>query len=283
VFKFQKFMQLWKKAFTPVTIMLIPHTKNKPLNFKLSFIGIFFAVLFCFSGIVYTFSIAVNTFEYYRMKDKLNYYTQEFMELNVTISALKKAEDEFKRLFSLDSREKILENIDTSDSGSVDFDMEKIRQQIINTTETVGEIKNYLRIQKDIYLSTPNGLPVQGKISSHYGKRIHPINGKNDFHSGIDISTELGSPVIATADGIVSFSGWSGGSGNLVVLEHGHGFSTVYAHNKKNTVKVGQKVMRGDIIGYAGSTGNSTGPHVHYEVWRYGKHINPTKYTMEAS
>ncbi len=90
-------------------------------------------------------------------------------------------------------------------------------------------------------------------------------------------------PVTATADGIVSFSGWSGNSGNVIVLEHGHGFSTIYAHNKINIVKVGQVVKRGDIIAYVGSTGNSTGPHLHYEVWKEGKHINPKNFLKESS
>ncbi|MBE0426456.1 MAG: hypothetical protein IBX72_07390 [Nitrospirae bacterium] len=144
--------KLFRKAFIPVTIMLIPHGKDKPLNLKLPFIGIFSAILFCISGIVYTFSIAVNTFEYYRMKDKLNYYTQQFIELNSTISALKEAEIEFKRLFSLGSKEKILENVVTSDSGSIDIDMENIRQEIKKTTETVGGNKRLFEHTKG-YLS----------------------------------------------------------------------------------------------------------------------------------
>ena len=268
--------RLFKKAFTPITIMLVPHSKTRPLNLKVPFIGIFTSIiLWCF-GTVYIFSIAVDTFEYYKMKEKLNYYSQQFLELNATISALKKAENEFRRLFSLGSKEKVLENIDTSDNGSID--MENIKQQIKETIETVGEIKDYLHIQRDIYIATPKGFPVRGNISSNYGRREHPGSGENEFHSGIDISTNPGNPVRATADGIVSFSGWSGGSGNLVGLEHGHGFSTFYAHNRINAVKVGQKVHRGDVISYVGSTGNSTGPHVHYEIWKDGRHVNPQKY-----
>jgi murein DD-endopeptidase MepM/ murein hydrolase activator NlpD len=99
----------------------------------------------------------------------------------------------------------------------------------------------------------------------------------------MDISCPPGTPVRATADGIVSFSGWSGGSGNLVVIEHGHGFSTFYAHNRLNVVKVGKKVKRGDIISYVGSTGNSTGPHLHYEVWKDGRHTNPYSYVKEKA
>jgi len=265
-----------KKAFTPVTIMLIPHSKTRPVNFKVPFIGMFTTIVLCCLGIVFILSIAVDTFEYYRMKDKLNYYSQQFLELNKTMTALKKAENEFKRLFSLKSREKVLENLDTSDSGSID--MENLKHQIKSTVESVGEIKDYLRVQRDIYVATPKGSPVIGGISSYYGNREHPRSGEENFHSGIDISSSPGNPVKATADGIVSFSGWSGGSGNLVVLEHGHGFSTFYAHNRSIPVKVGQKVKRGDIIGYVGSTGNSTGPHVHYEIWKDGKSIDPVKY-----
>jgi len=265
-----------KKAFTPVTIMLIPHSKTRPVNFKVPFIGMFTTIVLCCLGIVFILSIAVDTFEYYRMKDKLNYYSQQFLELNKTMTALKKAENEFKRLFSLKSREKVLENLDTSDSGSID--MENLKHQIKSTVESVGEIKDYLRVQRDIYVATPKGTPVIGGISSYYGNREHPRSGEENFHSGIDISSSPGNPVKATADGIVSFSGWSGGSGNLVVLEHGHGFSTFYAHNRSIPVKVGQKVKRGDIIGYVGSTGNSTGPHVHYEIWKDGKSIDPVKY-----
>jgi len=265
-----------KKAFTPVTILLIPHSKTRPVNFKVPFIGMFTTLVLCCFGIVYILSIAVDTFEYYRMKDKLNYYSQQFLELNKTMTALKKAENEFKRLFSLKSKEKVLENLDTSDSGSID--MENLKHQIKSTVESIGEIKDYLRIQRDIYVATPKGSPVVGMISSHYGQREHPRSGEENFHSGIDISSSPGNPVKATADGIVSFSGWSGGSGNLVVLEHGHGFSTFYAHNRSIPVKVAKKVKRGDIVGYVGSTGNSTGPHVHYEIWKDGKPIDPVNY-----
>jgi murein DD-endopeptidase MepM/ murein hydrolase activator NlpD len=210
------------------------------------------------------------------MKDRVDYYSQEFIELSTTMSAIRGAEKEFRKLFSLESKEDVLEHIDISDSGSID--MENLKKQVQHTIENVGDIKDYLRVQRDIYFATPKGFPVEGRISSPYGKRKHPMNGTEEFHTGMDISAGSGSPVSATADGIVSFSGWSGGNGYLVVLEHGHGFSTFYAHNKKNVVEVGQKVKRGDVIGYIGTTGSSTGPHVHYEIWKNGKHVNPQQY-----
>jgi len=276
VLDIHKIRSLFKKAFTPVTIMLIPHSNKRPLNFKVPSIGIFISIVLWCIGTIYVFSVAVNTFEYQAMKKKLNYYSSQFLELKVTMSALKNAEEEFKRLFSLGSKEKVLENIDTSHSGSID--MENLKQEIKKTMMTVIGIKNYLNLQKDLYLATPKGLPIEGTITSQYGIREHPRTGDKEFHTGLDITTNPGNPVRATADGIVSFSGWNGGSGNLVVLEHGFGFSTCYAHNKMNTVKVGQKIRRGDVIGYVGSTGNATGPHVHYEIWKDGNHINPNDY-----
>jgi murein DD-endopeptidase MepM/ murein hydrolase activator NlpD len=276
VLDIHKIKMLCKKAFTPVTIMLIPHSSTKPLNLKIPSIGIFVSILLWILGTIYIFSIAVNAFEYQSMKNKLNYYSKQFSELRLTMWSLKKAEKEFRKLFSLDSKEKVLENIDNPGSGSID--MENLKNEIAKSMERISEIKNYLRLQKNIYLATPTGLPVRGAITSNYGKRDNPITGEEEFHSGIDIATSPGTPVSATADGIVSFSGWNGGSGNLVVLEHGFGFSTFYAHNKMNNVKVGQKVRRGDVIGYIGSTGNATGPHVHYEIWKNGSSVNPKKY-----
>ena len=271
-----KIRSLFKTAFTPVTIMLIPHSNKRPLNLKVPSIGIFISIVLWCIGTIYVFSVAVNSFEYQVMKKKLNYYSSQFLELKVTMSALKNAEEEFKRLFSLGSKEKVLENIDTSYSGSID--MENLKQEIEKTMISVTEIKNYLNLQKDLYLATPKGLPIEGTITSQYGIREHPGTGDKEFHTGLDITTNSGNPVRATADGIVSFSGWNGGSGNLVVLEHGFGFSTFYAHNKMNNVKVGQKVRRGDVISYVGSTGNATGPHVHYEIWKDGNPINPNNY-----
>lgn len=278
-----KIKNFLRKVFTPVTIMFVPHSKTEPLNFKVPFIGIFTIVILCCFGIVYISIIAVNTYEYYRMKNKLNYYSQQLTELNSTITSLKKADDDFRQLFSLKNRDRILEHADVIDSGSIDLDMESLKKQISKTIENIDEIKKYLRSERDIYLSTPKGFPVNGNISSPYGMREHPNTGYRDFHSGIDISTDSGTPVKATADGIVTFAGWNGGSGNLVAIEHGHGFSTFYAHNRSINVRVGQKVKRGEVISYSGSTGNSTGPHVHYEIWKNGRAVNPYEYIKGRS
>jgi len=122
-----------------------------------------------------------------------------------------------------------------------------------------------------------------GRGASPYGKREDPIAKITNFHSGIDISASSGTPIRATADGVVSYSGWTLQSGYVVILEHGFNFSTVSAHNNKNAVRVGQKMKRGDLLGYVGSTGQSTGPHVHYEIWEKGKNVNPQKFLQGRS
>jgi len=277
----QRIKLLIKKAFTPITIMLIPHTDRKALQVKVPSVGVFASVILWFIGTVYVFSVAVDALEYNRMKESLNYYSGQFSEMRKTMTSLKNAEAEFRRIFSFKTKERVLENIDTSDNGSID--MENLKEEIKLTMESIGEIKDYLSQQRDLYMSTPKGWPVDGQVSSSYGYRLHPKTGARDFHSGMDIAADPGLPVKATADGIVSYAGWSGGSGNLVALEHGFGFSTFFAHNRLVAVNVGQKVKRGDILGYVGSTGNSTGPHLHYEVWKEGKALDPITFVEGRS
>lgn len=271
-----KVRSLLKKAFTPITIMLIPHSNTKPINIKIPSIGIIISLFLWLTGTFYILSVGVKAIEYKKMKERLLYYSNQFVELKATIKALKKTEAEFRRIFSLGSKDKILENVQFNNSGSLDI--EALKEQIKKTMDTVETIREYLKTQKDIYLATPKGWPLSGRITSYFGKRENPIHGGDDFHSGVDISAPVGTPVKATADGIVSFAGWSGGGGYVVVIEHGLGYSTFYAHNKINLVKVGQQVKRGDIIAYSGATGNTTGPHLHYEIWKDRKPINPVQF-----
>jgi len=230
-------------------------------------------------GTGYIVMISVQTAEYYRMKAKVSYFDSQYDELKTTICSLKKSETEFRQIFSLKSKKDILEAVEVEDTGSID--MESLKKQIESSTQSVSEIKQFLTEQKNVYLATPHGWPVAGSITSGYGLREHPTYGRQMFHSGLDISTGKGTPVKVTAEGIISFSGWADRGGNIVVVEHGYGFSTAYAHNTKNLVKVGQMVKRGQTIAYSGSTGVSTGPHVHYEVWKSGKSVNPASYLKD--
>ena len=123
--------------------------------------------------------------------------------------------------------------------------------------------------------ATPSIWPAHGWLSSTFGGRPDPFTGESGYHQGLDISTEKGQPVFATADGTVEVASYSGEYGNLVTLSHGFGLSTRYAHLSAYAVKVGDQVKRGQVIGYVGSTGHSTGPHLHYEILANGQLINP--------
>ncbi|MBP2685041.1 MAG: rane protein, partial [Deltaproteobacteria bacterium] len=180
---------------------------------------------------------------------------------------------DFRKLFSLKSKSAVLESADPGDAGSLD--MEVLRERIEAAMQSVSEIRGYIAEQKDIHLATPFGWPVDGRITSSYGYRNHPVHEERKFHTGVDLSVPSGSAVKATADGIVSFAGSTESSGIVVVAEHGHGFSTAYAHNRNAVVRVGQRISRGEVIAMSGSTGVSTGPHVHYEIWRNGRHTDP--------
>jgi murein DD-endopeptidase MepM/ murein hydrolase activator NlpD len=125
----------------------------------------------------------------------------------------------------------------------------------------------------------PSGRPIaEGWLSSKYGKRNDPFTGKQDFHKGLDFAGKKGSEVIVVGDGVVSWAGKRTGYGNLIEVNHGNGYITRYGHNERHLVEVGEKVKKGQQIALMGSTGRSTGPHVHFEVLQNGKTVNPSKY-----
>lgn len=134
----------------------------------------------------------------------------------------------------------------------------------------------------NIIKSVPLGTPVLGTITSLYGRRVDPINGKVAFHSGIDISKKIGAEIITTADGKVLEKGYAKGNGNYVVIGHGQDFKTRYFHMQKSLVEKGDQVKRGQVIGFVGNTGRSTGPHLHYEIIYNQKSVNPLKFVRVA-
>jgi murein DD-endopeptidase MepM/ murein hydrolase activator NlpD len=133
-----------------------------------------------------------------------------------------------------------------------------------------------------VLASTPSLAPVSGFFSDGYGWRRDPIDGSREFHKGVDIVAPTGTPVRAAADGLVTAAGRMAGYGSMIHLAHGYGMGTRYGHLSKIVVNPGQRVKRGDLIGYVGSTGRSTGPHLHYEVFRAGSQVDPRKYLGEA-
>lgn len=131
---------------------------------------------------------------------------------------------------------------------------------------------------------TPGGWPADGGfVSSAFGHRADPFTGRIAFHEGVDIASRLGSPIRAMADGVVSFAGEKAQYGRTIEVTHGRGLVTRYAHTLSLLVKVGEKVERGDAIALVGSSGRSTGPHIHFEVLKDGRQVNPTRYLRPAS
>jgi murein DD-endopeptidase MepM/ murein hydrolase activator NlpD len=141
--------------------------------------------------------------------------------------------------------------------------------------DRLASVRTRVEGQQALARATPSIWPVIGWLSSAFGMRKDPFNGGPDFHPGLDISTDKGTPVWATADGTVESRGYNGNYGNSIVINHGFGISTRFGHLSTYAVLLGQPVKRGDVVGYVGATGRATSPHLHYEILLNGQAINP--------
>ncbi|NLJ34562.1 MAG: M23 family metallopeptidase [Firmicutes bacterium] len=156
--------------------------------------------------------------------------------------------------------------------------LSSVEMQLDTYRENLQEMLTALEKRQDYLEAKPSIWPAQGRISSRYGYRKSPFGGSREFHQGLDIAAPRGTPVVATGAGVVTYAKWRSGYGNTVIIDHGYGFRTFYAHNSSLKVKVGQRVSKGEVIAHMGSTGRSTGSHVHYEVHVNGKPQNPANY-----
>lgn len=157
--------------------------------------------------------------------------------------------------------------------------IETLDAQIDDQLQQLTALEGLLLNRKLSDRAYPRGRPVRsGWLSSYFGKRADPVTGRSAWHKGIDFAGKYGDDVIAVSDGVVSYSGKRSGFGNLVEIRHGNGYVTRYAHNQENLVAVGDTVTQGQTIALLGSTGRSTGPHVHFEVHRNGRAVDPAKY-----
>lgn len=161
--------------------------------------------------------------------------------------------------------------------------LDQITKQLYIQTKSFDDIIDLAKNQTNMLAAIPAIQPVSNKdlsrMASGYGYRIHPIYKTRKFHAGMDFSAKTGTPIYATGDGeVFKVRKSRRGYGNHVIIQHGYGYKTLYAHMSKYIVKRGQKVQRGDIIGYVGSTGTSVAPHLHYEVHKDGKKINPVNF-----
>lgn len=222
----------------------------------------------------------------------------EFAALTLKVAELQ------ARLVRLDALGERLTTIAKLDSGEFDFSqkpaiggpegdllgdayaapdflsaIDELSRQIENREqqlETLDALLVNRRLKEDIFVA---GRPVEkGWMSSRYGRRTDPFSGKVAWHAGVDFAGKEGSNIIAVASGIVTWSGDRQGYGKMIEVSHGNGFSTRYAHNKDNSVEVGDVVKKGQVIALMGSSGRSTGPHVHFEVYKNGRAVDPASY-----
>ena len=160
--------------------------------------------------------------------------------------------------------------------------MDMLNRQLYIQSKSFDEVVDLCKNHDEMLGCIPAIQPVSNKnlkqTASGYGLRIDPIYKTTKFHAGMDFSANIGTPVYATGNGIVKKAGWQSGYGKLIIIDHGFGYETWYAHLNDYDVRVGQKVVRGEVIGEVGNTGKSTGPHLHYEVHVKGKVVNPVNY-----
>lgn len=285
------------------TIIFVPHAKAKFRKLRISHRAIFSILS------LVTSSLCLSTFFSFQYFTKLS-QTGELARLKSENRELVQANEEFSRsveslrsqLNSVEDKTRklaIIAGVSTLDAGSTGGvggirvpeaqlsipDRDEVDKMSFDSSRLAADLtlleKKFLERSR-LLSSTPSIAPVRGILTDGFGGRRDPFNGGRASHPAVDISSDTGQPVRAPADGVVVKAQWAGGYGNVVYLSHGYGYSTRYGHLSKFNVRPGQRVQRGDIIGFVGSTGRSTGPHLHYEVRRNNDPVNPLEYILNA-
>ena len=199
----------------------------------------------------------------------------------VSQSDLDKGEFDFDAVPAMGGPENVInrQSVPLADFLSM---LEQLETEMVDREQKLSVLESLLMSRSLSERVMPSGRPVEdGWLSSRYGKRNDPFTGKQDFHKGLDFAGKKGSEVVAVGDGVVSWAGKKSGYGRLVEINHGNGYTTRYGHNQSHMVSVGDTVKKGQQIALMGSTGRSTGPHVHFEVLHNGKSVNPSKFIGE--
>lgn len=295
------------------TLVIIPENTSRVRQFKFSRAFIIFTT--CFVVLTFT-AISIVVYDYCRLKKavpSMHALEREVADQRAHIQAFAKKIGTLKSdiiaLHEFEKKIRVVANLERpADQDAVfgiggsmpeDLDaslpltkkhngllrqmhsqVEHLHEASAVQKEAFEELHQYLESKKSLLASTPAIRPTTGWLSSRFGYRISPFTGLKEFHRGIDIATRMGTPIIAPADGTVSFAGTNGGLGKCIVIKHGHGMKTRYGHLKKYLVKSGTRVKRGDKIALVGNTGRSTAPHLHYEVHLNGIPVNPVKYIL---
>ena len=303
-------MDLYRKIVSAlgrtVTVLIIPHTELKPWRWQCS-TGFFLACLAIWSGLtVWAGFISGRHVDYWITKAdnkvmlaKMTHLAQEMDRSREVLELAKATDHQLRVLLSLSHRSDVV-NTPSAIGGPTTTDrmtlrnmlyrgsinqpdwhrqIAAIREESAKRLASFQEISWYISNQRSLYHATPNMWPTEGSISSLFGYRFAALRRDDgelgEFHAGVDIANSPDTLIYATADGTVRFSGWSHGYGRMVLIDHGYGVTTLYGHTSKALVKVGDRIARGQVIAYMGTTGRSTGAHLHYEVWRNGRPVNP--------
>ena len=288
-----------------LTILLIPHDKSRPIRTSLSLNFIYSVlILWIFSLVcsVFIMSQEINYRETVRanreLREKAEYFAKSLSEERDLICELREMDTRLRGLLHMKTPEDIVElggigGPSAEDAHSLtlvlqsgnglskelfQMNLNELGRESWERRQSFHEIGDYLTFQRTLSLATPAIWPTFGRVTSGYNWRTHPLTKRREFHYAIDIANLKGTPVRATADGRVVLAGWQGTYGRSVMIDHGHGFSTRYAHNSTILVKPGENVKRGQIVALLGDTGLVTAPHLHYEVWYQGKPVNPLLY-----
>lgn len=234
----------------------------------------------------------------------LNYRTRDFEKLQAENQQLRNENKQFKttagqledRLASLEAISQRLKKISGMDQqpeafiglggGPAEFPpswrtadrLNHLGEKASDLAGEFNQLNDFYQRQNTLIAATPSVMPVRGYTSAGFGFRLDPFSNTRDFHPGIDISSAFGNRIIATADGVVTFAGPRFGYGNTVIVDHRFGMSTLFGHMSRIVVRPGQRLKRGDTIGYVGNSGRSTGPHLHYEVRLNDRPLNPLKF-----
>lgn len=277
------------------TFMVIPHDScSRTITIKIPVSLIYsvvilaiFSALVVGSSMVYSSLLSRRLVYYSRTLAKnreqqkvIDSFAQETKRVSRAILELAREDNKLRKLLGLKSwRRKVklfaAGNKYQEKTEMISQELEMADRKLAERRKSLEELKKWVNQVRRRYASTPSRWPVYGRIVSRFGYRVYPWRG---FHKGLDVSGRYGAPVRATANGTVSFVGWRRGYGRTVIVKHGYGTTTLYAHNSKYAVKAGQKVKKGQIVAHVGNTGFSTGPHVHYEVRKWKRPINPVTY-----
>jgi len=287
------------------TIIIVPHSKAKFLKLSfstrtliLSASGIVLALALSMVAILYSGAAVSRSAQVERLAAENRELADVNRQLEQTVSEVQSRLDEFEQRTarlalaagmasgSIGDRGAADESTDSAGRGGpydrVPESPERLDLQGRWIEAQLDRVEQHLDEQARRFGSTPTIAPVMGIITDGYGRRTDPFTGRQAFHQGLDLAARRGTPVVATADGVVVYSGRDGGLGRVVKISHGFGYTTVFGHLDKVLAQPGDEVRRGDTIGLLGSTGRSTGPHLHYEVHVDGRAVNPLYYILDA-